>query len=226
MGRVRLRLHTAFRGFRRLHRPCWNLWLGGIFGICMAFLLISSVEYRLRPVLESMAVAKVKNVAVEIMDQTVVEQLSNHNVTYEDFVHVEKDENGNITALTSDMLALNHFRSESLTAIVENIESLNSADLSIPVGNLTGVHILSGKGFSLPVEIISVASAHGNYSHDFSSAGINQTRHQISLRLTVTTGILLPGEILTAEVTADIPVAETVIVGAVPDTYLNLEPSS
>ena len=203
-----------------------GLWIGSMLGIAAALLLICSVEYQLRPVLESMAEAEVKNAIVKMVDAAVADQLVRSGGTYEDFIHMETDETGRTAALTSDMTQLNWFRTQVLGAVVEKVEAIRGAELSIPVGNLTGIHILSGKGFHLPIEVISVGSVHGNYRHTFSDAGINQTRHQILLELTVTADILLPGETLTTEVTTEIPVAETVIVGQVPDTYLSLLPTA
>ena len=222
MGRLQAQLRRSLRTGRRRHRRRAPLWVGSLLGIAAAALLLSSVERQLRPVLETMAEAEAKNKIVEIMDQAIAEELSAGGTTYEDLIHIETDEAGEISALTSDMSALNRLRTEILRTIVADLDTLSGSELSIPVGNLTGIHILSGKGASLPIEVIAVGSVHGDYRHHFENAGINQTRHQISLELTVTAEILLPGETLHTQVTADIPVAETVIVGPVPDTYLQL----
>ena len=95
----------------------------------------------------------------------------------------------------------------------------------MPVGSLTGISLFSGRGFSLPVEVVAVGSAHGDFQSQFTSAGINQTRHRILLEVTVSVEILLPGETMQTEICPQVPIAETVIVGQVPDTYLGL-PSS
>lgn len=69
---------------------------------------------------------------------------------------------------------------------------------------------------------MTVGSAHAVFQSQFSDAGINQTRHQILLEVTVSVDILLPGGDLPAEISAQVPVAETIIVGSVPDTYVEL----
>lgn len=197
-------------------------WVGGVIGMVLALALIGHLELQLRPVLEAMAVAKVKNVVAQTLDAAVAAEISARGVTYGDLITIERDGSGSITALTSDMTAMNELRTGILTAVLTAVEELDPDRLSIPVGNLTGVSFLSGKGFSLPVEITAAGSAHGVFQSQFTGAGINQTRHQLSLEVTAEVEILLPGGVVETEVGAQVPVAETVIVGQVPDTYLGL----
>ena len=197
-------------------------WVGGVIGMVLALALIRHLELQLRPVLEAMAVAKVKNVVAQTLDAAVAAEISARGVTYGDLITIERDGSGSITALTSDMTAMNELRTGILTAVLTAVEELDPDRLSIPVGNLTGVSFFSGKGFSLPVEITAAGSAHGVFQSQFTGAGINQTRHKISLEVTAELEILLPGGVVETEVGAQVPVAETVIVGQVPDTYLGL----
>ena len=197
-------------------------WAGGLAGLLLALVLIGHLELQLRPVLEAMAEAKVENVVAQALDMAISEEIGAQEILYEDLVTVERDASGAITALTSDMGALNQLRTGILEMVLPAVEALDPSGLSIPVGSLTGISLFSGRGASLPVEVEAVGSAHGTFHSRFTSAGINQTRHQILLEVTVSLEILLPGEALPAEVSAQVPVAETVIVGRVPDTYLGL----
>ena len=65
----------------------------------------------------------------------------------------------------------------------------------------------------------SVGSSEANFRNAFTSAGINQTKHQIILTVDVSVSILLPGFRTATKVSNSFIVAETVIVGTVPDTY-------
>lgn len=204
------------------HRRRNSLLLSGAVGIGIALLVISFFEAQLSPVLNAMASAKVSNVVTRSLDGAIAAQVEKSGLTYSDIITMEKDDSGRITALTSNMAVLNHLRTGILGTAVEAVEQIDTGDLAIPMGNLTGVNFLSGRGFSVPVEVVSVGSAHAEYKNLFTDAGINQTRHQIVLDVTVTVKILLPGDTMETDVTAQVPVAETVIVGAVPDTYLQV----
>lgn len=211
------------RSVGRKRRGRHPLWLGGLVGIGTALALIWGMELRLRPVLDVMATAKVENTVTLILDGVIAEEIAERGLNYNDLITMERDSSGRITALTSDMAALNGLRTRILGAVTKAVDDLKPSDLSIPVGNLTGIHILSGRGFSLPVEVVSVGAAHAEFQDQFTEAGINQTRHQILLEVTVNLDILLPGETLNTQITAQVPVAETVIVGQVPQVYLSAQ---
>ena len=207
---------------RRSHRKGGDLWLAGALGVLLAAALIFGLDLRLRPVVETMAEAKVTNAVTRLLDSAVTAEIQDRAITYSDLITVEKDESGRITALTSNMAALNDLRTSILSDAVAAVDEIDTQSLAIPVGNLTGINFLSGRGFDLPVEVMTVGSAHAVFQSQFTDAGINQTRHQILLEVTVSVDILLPGGDLPAEITAQVPVAETIIVGSVPDTYVEL----
>ncbi|WP_294512276.1 sporulation protein YunB [uncultured Intestinimonas sp.] len=212
------------RPFRRCRscRKGRGLWLAGLLGVLLALGFIFSLELRLRPVVETMAKAKVSNAVTQLLDGAVTAEIQSRAITYSDLITVEKDDTGHITALTSNMAALNDLRTSILSDAVAAVDQIDDQNLSIPVGNLTGINFFSGRGFELPVDVMAVGSAHAVFQSRFSDAGINQTRHQILLEVTVSVDILLPGGDLPTEISAQVPVAETVIVGSVPDTYVEL----
>lgn len=214
---LRLR-HRVPPGRHHLPTPFW----GGVVGIVLALVLIGYLESQMRPILESMATARVKNAVTTTLDDAITAQVTAAELSYGDLITIEKDENGRITALSSNITELNQLRSGILTTVVNAVDDMDRSHLSIPVGNLTGINFFSGRGFQLPVEVVSAGSTHAEFENQFSNAGINQTRHQIFLDVTVTVDILLPGDTLQADISAQVPVAETVIVGAVPDTYLQM----
>ena len=216
----------GFPRFRRRGPPqarnAHGLLLSGLLGVSLALLLIGYLEIRLHPILNAMATAKVTNTVTQTLDGAIANEISSVGITYGDLISMEKDSTGRVTALTSNMAELNRLRTSILSAVVTAVDTLDQEQLAIPVGNLTGINFLSGRGISLPVEVVAVGSAHAEFHNQFDYAGINQTRHQILLNVSVAVDILLPGDTLRTEVTAQVPVAETVIVGAVPDTYLQL----
>lgn len=207
---------------RRFRRKGSGLWLAGLLGVLLALGFIFSLELRLRPVVETMAKAKVTNAVTQLLDGAVTAEIQSRAITYSDLITVETDDTGRITALTSNMAALNDLRTSILSDAVAAVDQIDAQSLSIPVGNLTGINFFSGRGFDLPVDVMSVGTAHAAFQSRFFDAGINQTRHQILLEVTVDLDILLPGGDLPAQISAQVPVAETVIVGSVPDTYVEL----
>ena len=165
---------------------------------------------QLRPLLESMATTRVSNTVNRIVFEAVNEAIESGEITYDQLISFEKDNDGKITAVHSNMAACNRLQVEILDIILARIDQVSARELSIPVGSLTGSALLAGRGPRIKVRMESVGSSSARFENEFTSAGINQTNHRI---------VLLPGFTTATQVSNAVTVAETVIVGTVPDTY-------
>ena len=174
---------------------------------------------RMRPLLESLATTRVSNTVNRIISEAVNEAIQNGDISYERLISLEKDNEGKITAVHSNMAAFNRLQSQILDIILAKIEQVSARELSIPIGTLTGSALLAGRGPRIRVRMESVGSSTARFNNKFESAGINQTKHQIILEVEVSVAILLPGFTTATKVSTAVTVAETVIVGTVPDTY-------
>lgn len=210
------------RGFfyfrRQMNRR--SLWQVLAFISAAAVLTLSFyATAQMRPLLESLATTRVSNTVNGIVSAAVDEAIENGEIQYDDLITFEKDNEGHITALYSNMAAFNRLQSKILDIILERIDQVSARDLSIPVGTLTGSALLAGRGPRISVRMESVGSSSASFENEFISAGINQTKHQIILKIDVSVSILLPGFSTAVVVSNAVTVAETVIVGSVPDTY-------
>ena len=174
---------------------------------------------QLRPLLESMATTRVSNTVNRIVFEAVNEAIESGEITYDQLISFEKDNDGTITAVHSNMAACNRLQVEILDIILARIDQVSARELSIPVGSLTGSALLAGRGPRIKVRMESVGSSSARFENEFTSAGINQTNHRIVLHIDVSVAILLPGFTTATQVSNAVTVAETVIVGTVPDTY-------
>ena len=181
--------------------------------------LVITAAVQMRPLLASLATTKVSNTVTRIVSEAVYEAIEDGEIRYDGLVTFEKDETGQITAVRSNMAAFNHLQADILDTILTRIDQVSARELSIPVGTLTGFSLLAGRGPRISVRMESVGSSEANFHNEFVSAGINQTKHQIILTVDVSVSILLPGFTTATKVSNSFIVAETVIVGAVPDTY-------
>lgn len=206
---------AARRKFRRWAALWDSAAFSALLGIGLAVALIHMVNGRIRPMMVELAAARVNNEVVLLLG----EEVEANPLSYDDVVTLEKDAEGHITALKSDMNAVNAYRAKLLAGLVDGVDQLKHHDMSIPLGSLTGVDLLSGRGPGVPVKVLSVGAAKSSFENVFTAAGINQTRHQIMLHVTATISILLPGATTQTDVDAQMCVAETVIVGAVPENF-------
>ena len=174
----------------------------------------------LRRVSGEMAVSDAADLVTLAINEAIYMEMSEGTFDYGYFVNLEKDTQGNITAITSNMARINTLSAELLQEIVD---TAGGGDLVIrvPIGNLTGMNLLHGRGPDVPVRIIMLTSSRADFRNEVSSAGINQMRHQIVLEVTVDIDVLIPWKTLSTQVVSEVLVAETVIVGDVPKLYLN-----
>ena len=203
---------------RRLDRRALLRVLALLLSVSLLALTLTATA-RMRPLLESLATTRVSNTVNRIISEAVNEAIQNGDISYERLISLEKDNEGKITAVHSNMAAFNRLQSQILDIILAKIEQVSARELSIPIGTLTGSALLAGRGPRIRVRMESVGSSTARFNNKFESAGINQTEHQIILEVEVSVAILLPGFTTATKVSTAVTVAETVIVGAVPDTY-------
>lgn len=192
--------------------------------VLMALMLFFHfVNGRIWPVLEAAAASQATNLMTQAINAAVDDCLEQNGMTYADFITVEKDAAGKVTSLTGNTVQASRFRRLVTDTVIQRVGEMDADALGVPLGSLTGQALLSGVGPSVRVRVDSVGSVTADYSNSFTEAGVNQTLHRVCLDVEATVYLFLPGEILPVSVRSSICVAETVIVGETPDTYLNLK---
>ncbi len=157
-----------------------------------------------------------------LLEDAVYTALGDASVTYSDFIHLTFQSDGSVAALESDLVKCNLICVKSLRQLLDSLNKIARVESAIPVGNLTGMALLSGKGGVCRVEFLFTGAGKAYLESRFSEAGINQTRHEIRLVLAVESLLLLPGREEKNTTVRAIPLAETVIVGRVPDAYTEI----
>ena len=182
----------------------------------VSYAIITGVEYRLRPVLLTVAQIQTKNAVIATAERAIVSELERRQFSYSDMVSVERSEDGDITAITTDMAAMNLLRSAMIETLLAHVSQIDEEAIAIPVGSLIDSELVWGRGPSIKVRSFTISTVSAEFRSEFLTAGVNQTLHKIWLDLSVPATILLPGIQLETRVETMLCVAETVIVGKVP----------
>ena len=207
--------------FRRM------MWYIGIL------LLVLSVSFflirdRYRDVVAELARTQVMNTTSDLTNDAIARQIAAGNIAYDRIVFFEKDLDGRITALKTNMSEVNRLKTDILNIINDEILALDTSDIGIPLGSLFLPELFSGKGPAIPVHILSIRNSDAKFVSHFSQAGINQTLHRLNMEVKVDVAVLVLGGTGSFTVASEVVVAETVIVGDVPQTFLptggNYEP--
>lgn len=192
--------------------------------LCAVTVLIVSVllvffRYRYNEPIRGLAQTQIRNTTSDLINDAIAKQMDGGNIQYDRIVYFEKDLNGRITALKTNMGEVNRLKTDTLNVINDEILALDTSDLGVPLGSLFLPEFLSGRGPAIPVQILSIRNSDAAFSSQFTQAGINQTLHQLNMSVSVDVSVLVLGQTTDFTVSSQVMVAETIIVGDVPDTF-------
>lgn len=202
---------------RRMFRRCL---LGA--AVLLTAAMVFTVRLYYLPAVSALAVTQVDNTTSTLINDAIDRQISQGNVRYEDLVTLEKNMDGQITALKTNMAEVNRLKTETLSIINREITGLGREDLGVPLGSVVLPALFSGRGPLLPVRLVTVRTAAADFENRFTQAGINQTLHQIILTVEVTVTVMTPAGAQDVPVRSQVVAAQTVIVGSVPQTVITV----
>ena len=178
---------------------------------------------RIAPMAQQLIETQVNNSASDAINDAIAEEIAAGKLNYADMVTVEKDQNGAVTAIRTNMERINLLKTGILDCIDEKLDNLSVEELSVPIGSVLFPALFSGRGPMVPVRVLAVRTSDASFRNEFSAAGINQTRHSIYIDIHVTVTILTWAGTKDVLVDATVAAAETVIVGTVPTAYFGME---
>ena len=190
-----------------------------LFGL--AGFLLAGMLY-LKRISSQIAVSDACDIMTMEVNAAITQVLEEGDYDADWFVRFEKNETGEVTAISSNMTHVNALSAVLLDRVI-GLTGNRKITVSIPAGNLTGLSLLMGRGPGIPVEIMVLTSSHVEFRNNIVTAGINQTKHQISLLVIVDIDVLVPWGTESAQVCTELLIADTVVVGQVPETYLNFD---
>ena len=200
---------------RRLKRLLRRILLA--FFVCLVLIAFFRIKYRSQ--IRRLAETQVINTTSDLINDAIDMQMESGDIQYDRIVFFEKDLNGKITALKTNMSEVNRLKTAILNLINDEILALDTSKLGIPIGSLLLPELLGGRGPNIPVEILSIRNSDASFYSSFSEAGINQTLQQLSMEIRVDVAVLVLGQTSTFPVSSQVVIAETIIVGQVPETF-------
>lgn len=198
-------------------------WRSRILAVLIVALAVGGfilLRRRLWPVVLELAQTQVANATSDRINDAISEQIMSGDIQYDRLVYFEKDLDGRITALKTNMVEVNRLKTEILTLLSGDMLAEDTQQLGVSLGSLFLPEFFSGRGPDIPVRILSIRNSDAWLESEFSEAGINQTLQRLRMEVSVDVTILVLGQTDSFSVTSQVVIAETVIVGQVPDTYL------
>lgn len=212
-------VYSSGGGFPAQKKPIRAALLLTLAALC---LFLTGAAMFLKNISCRIAVSDASDIVTVQINNAIAEVMAEQEYGEESFVRFEKNAAGEVTAISSNMARINALSAEILDKVVGATEN-RTLRVSIPLGNLTGISLLMGRGPGVPVQILMLTSSRVEFQNNIVTAGINQTKHQINLEVMVDIDILIPWGTESAQVVTQLMIADTVVVGKVPETYLNMQ---
>ena len=187
--------------------------------LILAALIVFSVF--LRSLSTELAVSMAQDAVVAAVNNIIKTRIGAAQSQYGELIPLEKDSQGNITAVTTNGLAIDELSSDLLLAVIDATED-HDITIEVPVGSLTGSTLLNSRGPCIKVKVRVLSSSFTGFHSELTSMGINQTKHSIVLELREELTLLMPWRTINTSVLTEIPIAETILLGEVPQTYFDL----
>lgn len=201
---------------RKFHIHKWLFWISFIF-------LVGSLFYRFDFIVIEYAENLAQYAAIKNINTAISEKILEHEEDFQDLVQLERDSQNHVTALTTNMIAVNKAKTELQTSAYDSIQDLEDKPVYIPIGNLAPSDIFMGRGPKMKVYIVSLGYIEVKVASAFTEAGINQTRHSLILEITAKFDIITPLGKKQIDVQDNYHLADTILVGTVPESYTYID---
>ena len=214
-----------FRHRRFLPEGKMRALISFVFITLILFLIIEGfifVESRLRPNIISIAEVRAENIATETVNQAIMEKIAG-DVFYRELILIEKDDNGKIVLAQLNTAEANRIISETVLITLDTLKNVEKIAFDIPLGEVMGSYLLATYGPRIPVRLISAGKLNVKLHDSYEESGINQVRHKIYLQIGTEMRIVIPFISSPIHIDVQVPIADAIYPGEVPETVVNIE---
>ncbi|AOT68609.1 sporulation protein YunB [Geosporobacter ferrireducens] len=184
--------------------------------VIYSFLL---VDKKVKPSVLAIAEVKAREIATRAINESVNSKVSD-DIKYQDLIFIRTDTEGNVTMMQANTVMMNRLASEVALTVQDNIKQIKASSVKVPLGNVFGSQLLAQYGPKININVTPIGMVNVDFKTQFEQSGINQTRHKIYLVVNTQVRIIVPFSTNTTSVETSVPIAETVIVGKVPQSYI------
>jgi len=197
------------------------------FSIIITILVISYgfifVDKQIKPTVLAIAEIKAKEIASKAINESIHNKITD-DIRYQDLYFIRTDGDGNITFMQANTIMMNKLASEVALTVQETIRTIKTSSIKVPLGNIFGSQLLAQYGPNIDINVTPIGRVNVDFFTEFEDSGINQTRHKIYLVVKAQVKTIVPFSSSTMMVESTVPIAETIIVGKVPENYINVPP--
>ncbi len=209
--------HTAY--IRKKRNPKRTIITLSVVVVAVIAAAITHFVVNVNPIIETVIGEEAKHSTTIIINESVKAAIG-AEVDYDDIIEISRDGENNIKSLSVNTILINSIALDTTLIAQSRLKSVGEIPVNVPIGTLSGITFLGGTGPSVNIRCLPIGSVVISYKSVFQAAGINNTLHTITMIADVSVNVIVPGLTKTVSLRTEIPLVNTIIVGAVPDTYL------
>lgn len=218
---MQLKSHRR-NGTGHRHHQLLNIELIVLVALLLGAALLFFIDARLSPTILAYAEARARTIATDAINAAVNDKIA-ISIKYEDLVDYRQDNQGRIVAVSLNTGEINRLASQTTIQVQSTLRSISEDRIRIPLGQALGTQILANQGPWITVRMKPLGTVQSTVIDRFEQAGINQSRHKIYLEVTATIQVVIPLVSTVVEVKSEVPIAEHIILGEVPQVYVGSE---
>ncbi len=184
--------------------------------------LVLCADARMRIIINNYAQSRAKIIANSTINASVSRYLEQQKISYKDLILINCSENGSVNSVEFDTVTITKIKAEMISLIQKQIAQQENVKITVPAGTLTGNQFLNNRGPNISISFKMSSAVYSKISSTFISAGINQTLHKITLDISADIYFVMPWYRTSGSYDTEFVLAETIIVGDVPDAYTNV----
>lgn len=188
--------------------------------LCLFVCVMLYLNYVVNPVIIATSTAKVRSLSQRAVENVVWQVISDSDI-YDTLINITRDETGNIVAVNSNSAIINMLALELTEKSQDALSQMGASGVEIPIGSFSGMPIFTGRGPNVTIKMLPIGTIYCKFFSSFTSAGINQTNHRVYLRVNSSVSVILPMANQIIDTQTELMISESIIIGKIPDTYLN-----
>lgn len=188
--------------------------------LIIVILILLYINYVINPIILQTSEAKIKSLAKKAVGNAIYKIVCEEDV-YDSIINISKDNEENITMISANTVQINKLARKLARLSQENLDQIGQQGINIPLGTFSGFPLLAGKGPNISVNVVPIGAISANFKSEFKSAGVNQTIHKIYVIVSSSISVILPTANQKISTESEVLLCESVIVGRVPEAFLN-----
>ena len=200
-----------------IKRKRFTIWIIAI--IVLLVYLYRFIDVNIKPTVVAIAEIKARSVTTQAINDTIKTKIR-RDINYNDLIFVKYNNEGKVTLMQANTILMNSIAAEVALEVQEQLGKISKANIKVPLSNAFDTQIITLP--SIKVQIVPQGSVAVDFATEFESAGINQTSHRIYIIVVTDIKMIVPLVSENLRITTNIPIAETIIVGDVPERYVNV----